>query len=111
MQTTFLCKILIVGGIDIFPVIFVFAVPVSVFVSVLSILDGVESLSVILFFLANRFQLFFFQFSGEEKTKSWENFQLRPELSFYTKTSYMMMVWTIATVLRDEMLNIVSRTV
>ena len=98
------------GGIDIFPVIFVFPVPVSVFVSVLSILDGVESFSVILFFLSNRFQLFF-QFSGEEKTKSWKNLQLRPKLSFYRKTSYMMIVWTIATILRDEVLNIVSRTV
>ena len=50
-------------------------------------------------------------FEQRKKTKPRENFQLRPELIVYTKTSSVMMVWTMATILRDEIVNIVFRTV
>ena len=74
------------------------------------ILDGVDSLSV-----------FFFSFSGNwkklklvvSKIKLTEKVQPRPESTFLpkNKTSCMMMAWTIATILRHNISNIVSRTV
>ena len=48
-------------------------------------------------------------FSGKKKTQ--KTFQLCPELILYIKKSCMMMVRAIATILRDTMLNIVSRAV
>ena len=38
-------------------------------------------------------------------------FQLHPALTVYAEVSYRMMEWTLATVLRDKMLNIVSTTI
>ena len=38
-------------------------------------------------------------------------FHLYPTLTVYTEVSYRMMEWTLATILRDKVLSIVSRTI